>query len=342
MKNEEIDRKIGMPDVDREWEMFRQEVIGPTASHGKSVWRKAAAVVGIVFGVTLVVMASVVTINYAQSKQAVIDTSVEDKPLVEYSHGKGARWGGRFIVNLCPGVYVNHVKGKGLIPDSIPGSYIEDTFFRYAFYEGSGKLTMMLDGAAFDKEHLPRFTNKVLKKMEITHGSDQSLMVNLLTTDDQIPLCAKSNAIREHTLFLHADGRLGICKGQGTKGDWIRHSAASWEKDRWGRSVRDEILPSLRYADYKLYVYIGQHTPQVSIERVEKLIREMKIPHYEFVRDLPAVCWTDAQYRAWAQEMKKLHPQYDYNLLFNELAKENVDDDLRGRWHIVKQVYGVK
>ena len=68
----------------------------------------------------------------------------------------------------------------------------------------------------------------------------------------------------------------------------------------------------------------------------------MNIPHYEFFRNLPAVHWTDGQYRAWAQKMQREHPQYDWKFLFEELAKENIDDDLRERWHIVKQVYGVE
>lgn len=40
--------------------------------------------------------------------------------------------------------------------------------------------------------------------------------------------------------------------------------------------------------------------------------------------------------------MKDKHPQYDWKILFMELAKENVSDDLKEKWHIVKEVYGVK
>ena len=106
--------------------------------------------------------------------------------------------------------------------------------------------------------------------------------------------------------------------------------------------MREEIKPSLKYADYKLYVYASRETPQTSLERAESLIQEMNIPHYEFFRNLPAVHWTDGQYRTWAQKMQREHPQYDWKFLFEELAKENIDDDLRERWHIVKQVYGVE
>ena len=71
-----------------------------------------------------------------------------------------------------------------------------------------------LDGKAFDKDHMPMLTNKTLKKMEITPDGHWAVTVNLVTKDDMIPSTARSNAIREHTIFLHADGRLGICEGQ--------------------------------------------------------------------------------------------------------------------------------
>ena len=355
MNIEDIDRKIGMPDVDREWEKFRREVIGHTPSRSREIWKKASAVVGIVFGVALAVMASVATIRHTQTKQVSIDTSVEDKPLVEYFPKKKSRWGDGFIVNLCPGVYVNHVKGRNHLGEFIMiegetfatgsstlDSYIEDTHLRYIFLNGRQRVTMKIDGKAFDKDHMPMLTNKTLKKMEITPDGHWAVTVNLVTKDDMIPSPARSNAIREHTIFLHADGRLGICEGQGTRGNWIHHSLTSWEQDPFNWSVREEIKPSLKYADYKLYVYASRETPQTSLERAESLIQEMNIPHYEFCRNLPAVHWTDGQYRAWAQKMQREHPQYDWKFLFEELAKENIDDDLRERWHIVKQVYGVE
>ena len=38
MKTEDIDKRIGMPDVDKEWARFEQEVIGKEAKAGKNLW----------------------------------------------------------------------------------------------------------------------------------------------------------------------------------------------------------------------------------------------------------------------------------------------------------------
>lgn len=354
MKIEDIYKRIGMPDVDKEWEKFEREVINQKSIHRNVWWQKAAIIVGVIFSVTMVAMASVAIIEHINSKKVVLDTSVDECPLVEYVPEEG-RWGDGFVVNLCPGTYVSHTKGKDHTGEAIMkdgesfatgshegGSYIEDNIMRYIFLNGRQKVTMQLDGVPFDKTCLPKLTNKALKKLEITPNGDWAIIVNLVTNDDMIPSSAKSNSIHQHTIILHPDGSLGICNGIGTQGDWIHYSTITWEVDQFNWSVRKEIEKSLKYADYKLYVYASEETPPESFEQAEKLIREMNIPHYEYFRNLPVVHWDDGQYRAWAQEMKKKHPQYDWRLLFDELAKEHVDDDLHEKWLIVKRVYGVK
>ncbi len=354
MKTEDIYKKIGMPDVDKEWEKFEREVIDKNPVHHEAWWRKAAVIVGIVFGVTLATLASVAVISHINTKPVELDTSVDERPLVEYVPEDG-RWGDGFVVNLCPGTYVTHTKGTDHTGEAIMkdgetfstgnmegGSYIEDRLFRYIFLNGRQKVTMQLDGVAFDKGHLPKLTNRALKKLEITPNGDWAIIVNLVTKDDMIPSTAKSNSIHEHTIFLHSDGSLGVVENQGTKGNWINCSIITWETDQFGWSIRREIEPCLKYADYKLNIYASEETPKESFEQAEKLIREMKIPHYEYFRNLPVTHWNDGQYRVWAQKMKEKHPQYDWRLLFDELGKEHVDDDLHDKWHIIKEVYGVK
>lgn len=353
MKIEDIYKQIGMPDVDKEWEKFEREVIDRKPLRRNLWWQKVAIIVGIVFGVTMMAVASVAIIKHVNSKEVVLDTSVEERPLVEYVPEDG-RWGDGFVVNLCPGTYVSHVKGSDHTGEAIMkddetfatgsqegGSYIEDNIFRYFFLNGRQRVTMQLDGVPFDKTSLPQLTNKELKKLEITPDGDWAIIVNLVTKDNMIPTSAKSNSIHEHTLFLLSDGSLGIANGVGTQGDWIHQSVVTWETDQFGWSVRKEIQPSLKYADYKLYIYTSEETPQESFKQAEKLIREMNILHYEYCRNLPIVHWNDGQYRTWAEGMKKKHPTYDWRTLFDELAKEHVDDDLHAKWHIVKEVYGV-
>ena len=61
MKTEDIDKKIGMPDVDAEWEKFEREVIGKESTSHKSVimWGLSiAASIALVAGIFLLGNAS--------------------------------------------------------------------------------------------------------------------------------------------------------------------------------------------------------------------------------------------------------------------------------------------
>ena len=69
MKTEDIDRKIGMPDIEMEWAKFEKEVI--EASDGKlkvdsrksnvnsRIWSRAAMFIGIIMSVSLIALASI-------------------------------------------------------------------------------------------------------------------------------------------------------------------------------------------------------------------------------------------------------------------------------------------
>ena len=68
MKTEDIDRKIGMPDIDMEWAKFEKEVIDASEEKSKvenvkwkvnSNWSRAAMITGIVMGVSLITLASI-------------------------------------------------------------------------------------------------------------------------------------------------------------------------------------------------------------------------------------------------------------------------------------------
>lgn len=68
MKTEDIDRKIGMPDIDMEWAKFEKEVIDSSEEKSKVEsrkwkvnrnWSRAAMCIGIIMGVSLIALASI-------------------------------------------------------------------------------------------------------------------------------------------------------------------------------------------------------------------------------------------------------------------------------------------
>ena len=69
MKTEDIDRKIGMPDINMEWAKFEKEVIEASeekniVERGKwnvdnRIWSRAAMITGIIMGVSLITLASI-------------------------------------------------------------------------------------------------------------------------------------------------------------------------------------------------------------------------------------------------------------------------------------------
>ena len=69
MKTEDIDRKIGMPDIEMEWAKFEKEVIEASEEKNKvdggkwkvdsRIWSRAAMFIGIIMSVSLIALASI-------------------------------------------------------------------------------------------------------------------------------------------------------------------------------------------------------------------------------------------------------------------------------------------
>jgi hypothetical protein len=69
MKTEDIDRKIGMPDIEMEWAKFEKEVIEASEEKNKvdggkwkvnsMIWSRAAMFIGIIMSVSLIALASI-------------------------------------------------------------------------------------------------------------------------------------------------------------------------------------------------------------------------------------------------------------------------------------------
>lgn len=337
MKTEEIDKRIGMPDINAEWAKFEKEVIGaakPTPKHTffKSFTTKAAAIAGIVFLLSCAAIASAVIAIKNNDSQPQAE-KFEYKPLVEVIQrkhkGKETPY---YIVHYCEGVWIQHEGEKG---------YIDEEFFQMAF--PVAQTIMLMDGKPFTQKNLPRMRNSHLKKIEMKRQGDK-LMANLITQfSGGIPSGVTGNAPRTQTLFLFPNGMLGIIDKKATAGDWIHYSITDWDETPWGWSVRKEMERGCHRLGYKAYIYASTETPQKYIDRAVRMMDEMGIKDYELVKNIPIRHKTDQEWREWAREQKQAHPQYDWKQLFNTLADEGIDGtDLHGKWHIVKEVYGVK
>lgn len=334
MTIEELDKKIGMPDVDAEWAKFRKEVIIPSQKSPQRFafgqgWRKIAAIFLAIMCLSGIAIASVALIQkQLETKEPVIDKSVGSKPLVEYrqigKHRKG------YTVHVCPGIYVQLADKQ----------YIEEQFMYYSFVD-DGNLTMTVDGVPFDKESLPNLTNKdLLGIRQITNGD--SMTVNLLTKDVAVPENVIGNLPRTQTILLPGGGKIFMLNRKGVAGDWVHNSITTWEEDQFGNSIAKDLSISKHLPDHKVYIYASSETGQHDIDRALGILTDLNIKNYEVIKGLPIVHWTDDQFRQWAQEQKEKHPDYDYNYLFDELATTHNGDDLHEKWHIVKEVYGVK
>ncbi len=87
MKTEDIDRKIGMPDIDMEWAKFEKEVIEASEEKSKvesgkwkvnsMIWSRAAMITGIIMGVSLITLASIYLYSTPQEKNEPQETGSE-------------------------------------------------------------------------------------------------------------------------------------------------------------------------------------------------------------------------------------------------------------------------
>ena len=277
--------------------------------------------------------------------------ATKSRPLVEYkAHEKwGKSYHNYYCVNLGEGVWIEEI-GKG--------SYIEEQYFRHSYDDTKSHPTMMLNGKPFDKNSLPKLTNKDLKKIEIKHAGrkmlvegttredhlnidGESLTINLITTPVTIPSNVQGNVPRVQTLLLPGKGELYIKNGKAEPGDWMHSSVTSWEKTSYNYSVRNEFELSKTKPGFKCYIYASTETQQKDIDRAEALMREMGIKNYEVVRNLPKKHFTDTELRQWAKAQKAKGTAYDK--LFDAMAPEHMDcADVHRQWHIVKAVYGRK
>ena len=325
-----------MPDIDNEWAKFEKNVMGaakpsPKRTFLKSFTTKAAAIAGIVFLLGGAIASAVIVLQNNDSQPQT--EKFEYKPLVEVIQrkhkGKETPF---YLVHYCEGVWIQPVDEKG---------YIDEQIYSMAF--PTDQTIMQMDGKPFTQKNLPRMRNSHLKKIEMKRQGDK-LVANLITQfSGGTPSDVTGNAPRTQTLFLFPNGMLGIIDKKAKAGDWIHYSITDWDETQWGWSVRKEMERGCHRLGYKAYIYASTETPQQYIDRAIRMMDEMNIKDYELVKNIPIRHKTDSEWREWARKQKQAHPQYDWKQLFNILADEGIDGtDLHGKWHIVKEVYGVK
>ena len=342
MTTQELDKRIGMPDINHEWAKFEKKTFTPNdalpltegVEKGLRSWgftAKAAAIAGIIFLLSCAGIASaVIAIKNSNHPQ---QEKFEYKPLVEVIQSKFRGKDRTFyLVNYCEGVWIQPEGEKG---------YIDEQFFKMSF--PTDQTIIQLDGKPFNQKNLPRMRNSHLKKIE-TKRQGEKLVANLITKfSGGAPSGVTGNAPREQTLFLFPNGMLGIINKKAKAGDWIHYSITDWDETAWGWSVRKEMERGCHRIGYKAYIYASTETSQMYIDRAETMMKDLGIKDYTITRDIPIHHKTDQEWREWARKQKQTHPQYDWQHLFNILADEGVDGtDLHGKWHIVKEVYGVK
>lgn len=102
MTQQELDRRIGMPNIDQEWAQFEKEVIGTEKRKQVPFWRigtrKAAAIAGIIFLLGGTGIATAVIASYPDSKMAAL-FAPDDDPIYDvvdempsYATGLDAMW----------------------------------------------------------------------------------------------------------------------------------------------------------------------------------------------------------------------------------------------------------
>lgn len=338
MKTEDIDKRINMPNIDAEWARFKKDVIEHNSNiimlnnkKKKIMSKKIAAILILAVCFGGAVLASVYHEMVQDEKELTIDTNVETKPLVVFKDQLG-RHRNVYLVNLCPGTWVKNSDGN---------EHIEEEFMNYSFVAPGGKLTMQLDGVPFDKDNLPKLTNKDLKKIE-SSKSNNDLTVNLITTVTKVPTSVLGNFPRVMTILLPGNGEIYMTKYKAQEGNWMNCSVTSWEKSWFGWGVEDEFKRVVqKVKGLQVYIYSSTEANQKDIDRATAMLKKVGVNNISYKKNLPIKHFSDTELRQWAQKEKSIGTPYDK--LYDKMAPQGMPvPDVHKQWRIVKSVYGIK
>lgn len=344
MKTEDIDKRIGMPDVDAEWTKFEREVIGNSPAGGKpkakqrSMWIKVAAAVVIALGFSGAIIAEVYQGQMRAEKDLAIDTTCQTLPLVEFC--ESAHWGPKNRGRMARNIYtINMAFGTWVEVDGKKG-HLEEIYLRQRYAESllKGKLTLKLDGRTFDRNSLPKLTNKDLRKVETTHDGND-LTINLVTKEVKVPMEVIGNLPRAMTILLPGKGDVGLTYYKAKEGNWMNSSCTSWGTDGNDFGLPQEFERVKKVIGFKAYIYASREAGQADIDRAKRLLEKVGIGDVTVKTNLPIRHLTDAEVLEWAQQEKARSTPYGD--LYNKMAAKQIPlSDVRKQWHIVKKVYG--
>lgn len=261
----------------------------------------------------------------------VLKSDTPAKKLIEYVIDKKKGKTQREIYRVC--------FPKGTWIDNGNDSHLEEIYTFWAFEK---ETLIQVDGVAYDKDNLPDLPPTAAKKIEIRETGGRQT-VNIITKNVVVPSWVKDNIPRQQTILLSGNNSIGIVNRKAVPGDWVHCSVSDWEPTAWNYSVRNEFEHSKTKPDLTVYIYASTEATKGEINRAIGILKELGISNYKVTENIPITHWTDSQYRDWAMRQKQLHPEYDWQYLFDAIATEGIDGgDFKAKWHIVKEVYGVK
>lgn len=340
MKKQDIFKKIGMPNVDEEWSRFESSIIDNEFNNSifikkqkKAMIKKIAAIIAIAICFSGVVLATVIERNLSADNEQKTDTTVETKPLVEF-HEQYAREKNVYTVHLCPGTWIKNSEGK---------EYLENQYLTYSFAPvKGGTVIMLLNSKTFDKDNLPKLTNKELKKIE-TSKKGEDLIVNLITTLTTEPVDVASNIPTEFTILLPGGGKIDMTFRKAQEGNWMNCSFTHWPTNSKSWNVVKELerIKAKDIPGFTVYVYSSTETEQKDIDRATAVLDQAGIKNIVYKKNIPIKHFTDEELRQWAEKEKASGtPLRD---LYDKMAPQGMSvTDVRSQWHIVNEVYGVK
>ncbi len=272
--------------------------------------------------------------NITNKANSVSEKDKNIPPLVRYTKRDkiGKRYVSTFSISFPIGTWVEYKNGA---------SFREEAIQRYGFRD---KDTIKIDGVVIDRENIPDIPSTAARKIEIDM-TRKPATINIITHDVVMPNSIKDNIPRVYTIGIKGHNRIGFLTQKVTKGEWIDFFNTSYEKDKYGYSIRNEFEHSKRKPDLKVYIYASNEATQREIDHIVSIMKELGISNYEISKNIPIKHWTDEECRSWATHQKEIHPEYNSNYLFDVLHKEEKALDIldfQDQWHIIKEVYGVK
>ena len=191
MKTEDIDKRIGMPDVDKEWARFEQEVIGKETKAGKRLW-----LWGLPIAASIIIAAGLFLLRYnfkeqeqplaelpADQEEPAVTTIIEEtqvaEPQKELAHAetpRPSRTQKKEDAKAYPSNYTEPLKGEIAGLEAIDANY-------------NDSILVMLDGIRLPDSLCTRhfirhggihsyLEKKGLKVDKIVHLSDESISMN--------------------------------------------------------------------------------------------------------------------------------------------------------------------